>query len=93
MWRIPHLYHISGLTRLRLNGFFVPLLRRPQHERDNLRAALEWCLNDSETRDDLLPVPWSPVSQSPVSLSRQELGLRLALALSRGEQRDLAGIG
>jgi predicted ATPase/DNA-binding SARP family transcriptional activator len=59
-----------------------------QQERDNLRAALEWCLKDSETRDtrhetrdDLLPVSSSRVSQSPVSLSRHELGLRLARAL------------
>jgi predicted ATPase len=60
-----------------------------KQERDNLRAALEWCHKDSETRDtrretgdDLLPVSSSPVSQSSVSLSRRELGLRLALALS-----------
>jgi predicted ATPase/DNA-binding SARP family transcriptional activator len=74
-----------------------PQLREPhqeqwlsslKHERDNLRAALEWCLKDSETRDtrhetrdDLLPVSSSPVSQSPVSQSRRDLGLRLALAL------------
>jgi predicted ATPase/DNA-binding SARP family transcriptional activator len=55
-----------------------------QQERDNLRAALEWSLADSEardtrheTRDDLLLA-----SSSPVSQSRQELGLRLARALT-----------
>jgi predicted ATPase/DNA-binding SARP family transcriptional activator len=60
-----------------------------QQERDNLRVALEWSLNDSETqdtthdtRDDLLPVSSSSVAQSPVSLSRRDPGLRLARGLT-----------
>jgi predicted ATPase/DNA-binding SARP family transcriptional activator len=60
-----------------------------QQERDNLRAALEWSLADlkpqdprHQTRGEPLPAASSPGSHSPGPLDRQELGLRLARALT-----------
>ncbi len=58
----------------------IELLTRLEAERENLRAALAWCLGDEETRDK---ETWEqcnlPVSLSPYLLvSRQEIGLQLA---------------
>jgi non-specific serine/threonine protein kinase len=67
-------------------------LDRLDREIDNLRAALAWALEDAEARDtrhatrevgSMSPVSRLPAPDLPASLSRLEIGLRLAGALAR----------